>query len=83
MQKLRPKEAAKRAGVSPQLVYRWCAERRLSHYRCGGRGRRGRILIDSDDLDAFVASLRVEANRDEGDFRHASPARRVGAGGVS
>jgi excisionase family DNA binding protein len=70
--KLTPKDAAARAGVSPQLIYRWCAERRLPHYRCGGRGRRGRILIDPADLDAFLATLRVtpQPPGDEGEFRH-------------
>ena len=37
------KQAAERARVSESLIYRWCAERRLRHYRLGGNGRRGRI----------------------------------------
>jgi excisionase family DNA binding protein len=71
--KLTPKRAAERAGVSEKLVYRWCAERRLSHYRCGGQGRRGRILIDPDDLDAFLLTLKISARPpgDDGEFRHA------------
>src|SRR6266487_1084441 len=59
--KLTPKQAAERAGVSPALIYLWCAERRLRHLRAGGRGRRGRILIDRADLDAFLKSLEVAA----------------------
>src|SRR5437868_980746 len=53
------KEAAERAQVSAALVYRWCEERRLPHYRMGRKGRRGKILISPDDLDAFVNSLKV------------------------
>jgi hypothetical protein len=54
------------------LVYRWCAERRLPHYRLGTRGRRGRILIDPDDLDAFLKTLKVvpAAPGDDGTFKH-------------
>jgi excisionase family DNA binding protein len=70
--KLNPTEAARQAGVSVQLIYRWCQERRLAHYRCGGRGRRGRILIDPADLDAFLQSLKVTPcpPGDDGEFRH-------------
>ena len=60
--KLTPKQAAAHAGVSPQLIYQWTTvEKRLPHYRAGGLGKRGRILIDEADLEAFLASLRVEA----------------------
>jgi excisionase family DNA binding protein len=55
------KQAAQRKCLSPQLIYLWCHEGRLAHYRLGGRGRRGRILIDEADLDAFLTSCRVEA----------------------
>lgn len=54
------KKAAERAGVSASLVYAWCHERRLPHYRAGGAGKRGRILIAPADLDAFVRTLRRE-----------------------
>jgi excisionase family DNA binding protein len=66
------KQAAEREGLSPQLIYRWCEERRLPHYRCGGRGRRGRILIDPADLDSFMETLKVTAHLpgDDGEFRH-------------
>ncbi len=54
-------EAAKTAFVSPSLIYLWTSvERRLPHIRAGGRGRRGKILINERDLSAFMASLRVE-----------------------
>src|SRR5689334_19549696 len=58
--KLTVKQAAERAGVSPALVYEWCEERRLPHYRAGRQGRRGKILIEEADLDAFIESLKVE-----------------------
>lgn len=56
------KQAAARAGVSPSLVYAWCREQRLAHYRFGREGRRGRIRIDPADLDALVTSLRQAAH---------------------
>ncbi len=65
MKLLTPKEAADRIGVSSSLVYQWCDERRLPHYRMGGKGRRGKILIAPKDLDAFLASCRVTEPPDE------------------
>jgi excisionase family DNA binding protein len=62
--KLTVKRAAERAGVSTALVYRWCDERRLPHYRAGGKGRRGKILIEPSDLDSFLESLKVETPED-------------------
>lgn len=53
------KEAAERARVSPEMVYQWAAEKRLPHYRAGGRGTRGKILIKPEDLAEFMESLRV------------------------
>jgi excisionase family DNA binding protein len=55
------KQAAAHAGVSESLIYQWCDERRLVHYRVGGVGKRGKILVDPADLDGFMASLKVEA----------------------
>src|SRR5687767_3421485 len=57
--KLTVKEAGEIAGVSPALVYQWCQEQRLPHYRFGTEGRRGKILIDPDDLEAFMRQCRV------------------------
>jgi excisionase family DNA binding protein len=54
------KQAAERATVSESLVYQWIDERRLTHYRLGGKGKRGAIKIDPRDLDAFLATLRVD-----------------------
>lgn len=71
MAKLSPKQAAKRAGVSPSLIYLLCAERRLKHFRIGGEGRRGKLLIDEEDLDRFMESCRVDDDEaaDDSDLR--------------
>jgi excisionase family DNA binding protein len=55
-----PKAAAEHLGVSPSLVYQWIEEQRLAHYRFGGEGRRGRILIAPADLDKLMQHCRVE-----------------------
>ena len=60
MERLTVKEAALRAGVSESLIYQVCEERRLPHYRLGGKGKRGRVLIDPVDLETFMQSHRVE-----------------------
>jgi len=72
--KLTVKKAAERAGVSAALVYQWCEERRLTHYRAGREGRRGKILIEESDLDAFLETLKVRpaASLPEG-LRHIRP----------
>ena len=59
--RLTVREAAKRAGVCPSLVYHWCSAKLLSHYRVGGMGRRGKIVIDDADLESFLQKFRVEA----------------------
>jgi len=53
------KQAAERACVSPAMIYQWCSEKRLPHFRFGGKGRRGKILIDPADLESFLASCKV------------------------
>jgi excisionase family DNA binding protein len=70
--KLSVKQAAERAGVSLALLYQWCDERRLAHYRCGGEGKRGKILIAEEDLDGFLQSVRVAATgaTDDGPLKH-------------
>lgn len=55
--KLTPKQVAEQEGVSQALIYQWCQEG-LPHYRLGGAGRRGRIMIDSSDLVAFLESCK-------------------------
>ncbi len=61
MSLLTVREAAERAGVSPSLVYEWCAGALLPHYRFGKPGRRGKILVDEAELDGFIAAHRREA----------------------
>ena len=51
-----PREAATRLGVSISLVYQLCREMALKHYRIGGRGKRGRILIEESELDRYRAA---------------------------
>jgi excisionase family DNA binding protein len=58
--KLTIREAAKAAGVSTSLLYQLCGERRLRHYRVGGEGRRGKIMVDEADLTAFLEECCVE-----------------------
>jgi excisionase family DNA binding protein len=60
--RLSPKRAAQLAGVSASLVYQWCVERRLAHYRVGTAGRRGRILIDPADLERLMRECRREVH---------------------
>jgi excisionase family DNA binding protein len=55
------KEAAEYAAVSSSLLYGWCESKRLPHLRCGAAGKRGKILIHKEDLDSFLATLRVSA----------------------
>lgn len=58
--KLTVKQAAEVAQVSLSLIYAWVAEHRLAHYRVGRGGKRGQIRIESADLEAFLAALKVE-----------------------
>ncbi len=58
---LTPKQVAEKLGVSDSLVYEWCAEGLLPHYRVGRKGKRGKVLIEQADLDAFLAAHRHES----------------------
>jgi excisionase family DNA binding protein len=49
-------QAARRAGVSPNMIYSLCNRKELPHYRLSSR-----IVIAEVDLDAYLASRRVEA----------------------
>jgi excisionase family DNA binding protein len=55
------REAADRAGVSEALVRAWVKSGDLPHYRLGRRPGRGKIAVALADLDAFLATRRVEA----------------------
>jgi excisionase family DNA binding protein len=54
------KQVAERLRISASLVYSWCEDRILPHYRMGGKGKRGKILIEEAALDAFLQSRKVE-----------------------
>ena len=54
------KEVSKRLRSSTSLVYSWCDDHLLPHYRMGSKGKRGKILIEEAALDAFLQSRRVE-----------------------
>ncbi len=58
---LTAKQAAERIGVSDSLVYEWCRSGELVHFRFGRKGKRGKLLIDEKDLDAFLSVCRQEA----------------------
>ncbi len=60
--KLTPKQAAAHAVVSLSLVYQWCQDGVLVHYRLGRQGKRGRIRIEEADLVAFLETCRKEAD---------------------
>jgi len=57
------REAAAYAEVSTNLVYEWCRLGILPHLRLGSAGKRGCIRISPADLDTFLASCRVEAEK--------------------
>lgn len=57
--KLTPRQAATKIGCSVATVYILCDAKRLGHYRVGAG--RGKILIDEQDIEAFLASCKVEA----------------------
>jgi excisionase family DNA binding protein len=50
------KEAAKRLGISQSKLYQLVSERKIAHYRVGGK-----IVFAEADLDAYLESCRVEA----------------------
>ena len=59
------KQAAARLRISPSLVYSWCEDHLLPHYRMGANVRRGKILIA---LDAFLQSRKVEGKPVDASF---------------
>lgn len=63
--RLKVKEAAEKANLSPGLIYELCALNILPHIRVGRPGTRGCIRIEEADLDAFLASLKREGRQPE------------------
>ena len=67
------KQVAARLRISDSLVYGWCEDHLLPHYRMGGKGKRGKILIEETALDAFLQSRKVESGADDSsilDLKH-------------
>jgi hypothetical protein len=54
------KAAAIHASVSESIIRAWVASGLLVHYRLGAPGKRGKIAIKLEDLEAFLAGRRVE-----------------------
>jgi hypothetical protein len=53
------KEAALHACVSESLIRLWVRTQLLPHYRLGAPGKRGKILIEVEDLDGVLASFKI------------------------
>lgn len=68
--KLTVAEAAAAIGVSESLMYEWCSDGLLPHYRFGKAGRRGKILIAEADLNGFVAAHRQEVKPQAPPLKH-------------
>ena len=67
------KQVSERLRISPSLVYSWYEAHLLPHYRMGGKGRRGKILIEEAALDAFLQSRKIEGkpvNASSLDLKH-------------
>jgi excisionase family DNA binding protein len=59
------KQVAEQLGISASLVYGWCDDHLLPHFRFGGKGRRGKILVEAAALEAFLHDHKVEASTGE------------------
>ena len=57
-------EVAERLGVSESLVYALVSEKRLKAMRLGRQGKRGKILVPEDQLQAFVEGCTEELSDD-------------------
>jgi len=66
-------QVAARLGVSPGLVYGWCEEHLLPHYRVGCNGKRGHIRIAEADLEEFLRARRVEPDQQDPAPQRSSP----------
>ncbi len=56
---LSPQLAAAQACVCINLIYQACAAGTIAHLRLGGTGKRGKILIEQEDLEAWLCSKKV------------------------
>jgi hypothetical protein len=53
------KQAAAHASVCESIVRAWVRSGSLAHYRLGVPGKRGKIAIRVEDLDAVMAGCKV------------------------
>jgi excisionase family DNA binding protein len=51
------KDASKRIGISRSELYRLVRDRRIGHFRIGGK-----IVLSLEDVDAFLKGCHVPAN---------------------
>ena len=58
---LSPKQVSKLYPLSVSLIYQLIEERRLPHYRLGGKGHRGKLLLSPRDIERFIENQRVDA----------------------
>ena len=54
------KSAAKALECSPSLIYALVSERRIRFYRVGRRGKKGKIVIPDDAIEAFREAARED-----------------------
>jgi excisionase family DNA binding protein len=47
--------------IAKSTLYEAVEQKRIAHYRISGTGRRGKILIDEADLEAWLEEQRVGA----------------------
>lgn len=64
------KRAAEQLGVSESLVYEWCAQGLLKHYRFGGTSKRGCIRIEETDLNEFLVACLHQARPQVPTLKH-------------
>lgn len=58
-------EAAEKVRRSPKTVYTWTSRKLIPHEKVLGR-----VLFDEAELEAWMASFRVEVIQDDGESRH-------------
>ncbi len=61
------REAAERLGIAISTLYDLVRQKKIAHHRVGTG--RGRILFNEEDLSAYLASCKVEAESLPREFR--------------
>jgi excisionase family DNA binding protein len=54
------KEAAAKMKISESLVYQLVTEGRLRCFRIGSQGRRGKVVISAEHIDAFLKTCELK-----------------------